>query len=287
MSEQPHKYLLCEEDGLLMRTSQEYARYKLETLRYYIHMTNTSMRDKPWRDRFYIDLQAGPGKNKIGNTVHLGSPLIALTAEYPFTQYRFNELGDLENTALQQRVGASTLEDRVKILHSDVNASVNPVCDEIDAIDKKRLAGRWPCLNVAFLDPEGLELEWKTVERLAQVNRMDMIINFSTSGIRRSVGRGNHEVVDRFFGHSQWRKIAESGDPVTQRRNYITMYRSQLEKFGYHVDVDPDVGSHDISIKNSKNAEVYSLIFASKHELGDKFWRQAGKSSQPPKLPGF
>jgi three-Cys-motif partner protein len=281
------KYLLPEEDGLLMRDSQDYARYKLEALRHYITMTNTSMRDKQWRERFYIDLQAGPGKNRIGSTITLGSPLIALTTEYPFTQYRLNERGEEENSALRQRISASPLNSRTQVYQQDVNQVVEVICGEIDAVDAKRLKGKWPCLNVAFLDPEGLELHWSTVARLAQVNRMDLIINFSTGGIRRSYGRSNLEAIDHFFGNTIWRDVMQSGDPTNQRRGLINLYRGQLQQFGYYVDVDPDLGSHDLAMRNSKNTEVYSLIFASKHELGDKFWRQAGKSTQPPKLPGF
>jgi len=281
------KYLLPEEDGLPMRPSQDYARYKLEALHHYITMTNTSMRDKQWREHFYIDLQAGPGKNRIGSTVILGSPLIALTTEHPFTQYRLNELGEEENAALRRRTSTSPLLGRVKIYQQDLNQVVQEICSEIETIDAKYLRGKMSCLNVAFLDPEGLELHWSTVARLAQVNRMDLIINFSTSGIRRSYGKGNSEVIDRFYGNDSWREVMKNGDPIGQRRALINLYRSQLEKFGYYVDVDPELGSHDLAMRNSKNVEVYSLIFASKHPLGDKFWRQAGKSTQPPKLPGF
>ncbi|MBN2469073.1 MAG: hypothetical protein JXN59_00005, partial [Anaerolineae bacterium] len=56
------------DDGLPMRSSQEYAAlYKLKALSLYLEITNTAMHKKPWIDRYFIDLQAGPGKNKIGN----------------------------------------------------------------------------------------------------------------------------------------------------------------------------------------------------------------------------
>lgn len=286
MSEDASKYLLPEDDGLPMRKSHDYALDKLNTLRHYINMMNVSMGDKRWRERFYIDLQAGPGKNSIGNLIVLGSPLIALTASTPFTQYRFNEKYSEEFEALNKRVKASSLHNRVRISQLDVNTAVYPLCEEIDKINKKFIKGAGSCLNLAFLDPMGLELHWSTVERLAQLNYMDIIITFFTSGIIRNVEE-YPEAVDRVYGSQEWRKIGFVGDPIVRRRNLINVYLNQLKDFGYKIRINPDIESHDISIRNSKNAEVYSLIFASKHELGNRFWREAGKSTKPPKLPGF
>ena len=101
----PENFLLPYDDGLAMRRSNNYARYKLKALEIYIEITNTAMKDKPWRDRYYIDLQAGPGKNIIGGSIVLGSPLVALTTKYPFTQYCLNEYaadlrGHLESQAI-------------------------------------------------------------------------------------------------------------------------------------------------------------------------------------------
>ena len=157
------KFLLPEADGLPLRISQEYANYKLKALMYYVNVTNTAMRDK-WPIRYFIDLQAGPGKNQIGNAIVLGSPLIALTASHPATHFRFNENNaDLENAqdALQKRVGQSPISDRVIIYHEDANRVVNRICEEISISDRNSRS-----LNIAFLDPEGLELQWSTSSKV-------------------------------------------------------------------------------------------------------------------------
>jgi three-Cys-motif partner protein len=262
---------------LVMRETQAHAKYKLDALKYYLHVTNTSMRDK-WKNRCYIDLQAGPGKNRIGDTneILLGSPLIALTAPHPSTKFFLNELNSELNLVLKSRISASPIQDRVKIFQGDVNEVVDVICDQLPSAS----------LNLAFLDPEGLELHWSTVERLAKVGRTDMIINFSIMGIRRVYGTENWESLDHFFGTQEWREIAAQ-DRSMIGRNLIDFYRRRLEGFGYHIQIDPDIGSMEMSVKNSKNAELYRMIFASKHPLGNKFWQQSVKSSQPPKLPGF
>jgi three-Cys-motif partner protein len=281
MLPQPDKFLLPEDDGLPTRLSNDYAKHKLKAVEDYLQMASTAMRSKPWCARFFLDLQAGPGKNTINNAIFLGSPLIALTTQYPFTHYRFNEL-DLNNSfALEQRVSKSPHSSKVIVYQQDVNDVVNVICDEIAKIDRQK-STKWPSFNVAFLDPEGLELYWSTVERLAQIRRMDLIINFSTSGIIRNLDK--EEVINKFFGNSDWQPLVSTGDPIQRRRKLIDLYLSPLAKYGYKTDINLNVGTHDVSFRNSKNAEVYSLIFASKHELGGKFWRTASAKPDQPKL---
>ncbi|HRF94540.1 MAG TPA: three-Cys-motif partner protein TcmP [Aggregatilineales bacterium] len=283
------KYLEPVDDGLPMRDSQDYARdKKLAVLQYYLTQTIVSMRDK-WSVNF-LDLQAGPGKNRIkdSNEIILGSPLIALTLKYPFFHYYFNELNPENFSALSQRVATSPLVSQVSLYQRDLNDVVYEICNGIDDFDKNAYKlGVKRSLNVAFLDPTGLELHWTTVKRLAQVSKMDLIINFSTSGLNRVSGKyDNADSITKFFGHDDLQEIFNIGDTVKRRRAFIDQYLSQLQKLGYFIDVR-DLESPDISVRNSKNVEVYSLIFASKHQLGDIFWRNSKKKITPPRLPGF
>jgi three-Cys-motif partner protein len=124
------KLLLPEDDGLPMRDSHPYVHYKLEALKFYLSVINTAMHNK-WPNRWYIDLQAGPGKNRIGNNVALGSPLLALTAPHPSTRFIFNEMNSKLYDALRQRVSASQLAGQVTILNDDANSIVTQVCREI------------------------------------------------------------------------------------------------------------------------------------------------------------
>lgn len=85
------KYLLPANDGLIARTSGIWAKDKLFYLKKYIDTFETSMRAKPWRRRIYIDLFSGPGKCVVEGSreYFLGSPLLSLTTQYPFTDYYF------------------------------------------------------------------------------------------------------------------------------------------------------------------------------------------------------
>lgn len=270
----PENYMLALEDGLDVRISQEYARDKLYALQAYLYMARNAMKNRPWYAFNYIDLQAGPGKNRINDQIHLGSPLIALTIRPPFTHYWFNEIDSHYADVLQARVSQSPLLPHVRIFRADANETVDPVVGAITAMDKEaKETGKWSTFNIAFLDPEGLEINWETVRQLASVPRMDLIINFSTVGINRNFQQ-HPDVVDRFFGGNDWRNLDGLGDSTLRRRQLINLYRKHLEDFGYHIASDETLAYHDISMRNSKNAEVYSLIFASKHQLGDDFWRK-------------
>jgi hypothetical protein len=73
------------------------------------------------------------------------------------------------------------------------------------------LPTEYQSLNLAFLDPEGLELRWNTVAKLASLLKMDLIINYPEGGINRmmvNVFQSPEEnAVDLFFGAWEWRKI--------------------------------------------------------------------------------
>lgn len=272
-------------DGLYVRPSQEYALDKLNALKVYLNMAMTAVGKKPWRSSFYIDLQAGPGKNQIGNRIVFGSPLIALQCRIPFKNFRFNELEALPFDALTKRVSAHALKDRVKITQLDVNQAVDTVCQEIEDIDRPFIRGQYPSFNIAFLDPEGLELHWETVAKLGAMKRMDLIINVSTSGLNR-VQRAAPDSGTRFFGTDEWLSVVSgSDDATTKRRKWIDLYRQRLTQLGYTSIEDVEF-QPEIVARNSRNVQIYSIILASKHELGDGLWRTAVMRTQR-RLPGF
>lgn len=135
------------------------------------------MRQK-WERRNYIDIFAGPGKNQVRDTneVLLGSPLLALTTQHPFTGYYFIDKDPSNTAALEARAMASGLGDQVKIRTGDSNNLVDWIVGDLSKAPSQ-------ALNLAFLDPEGLELHWQTVARLASVWKMDLIINYPRSGL--------------------------------------------------------------------------------------------------------
>jgi len=271
-----HPYLEPEDDGLTMRPAGSWAADKLDYLYRYINVFETSMRNK-WRVRYYIDLLSGPGKNRVRESgqVLLGSPLIALTTQHPFTHYIFVDNSPENTAALRQRCSVSPYADRVTILTGDCNTLVDQIVARIQPI-------QWGSLNLAFLDPEGMELQWSTVEKLARLPRIDLIINYPQGGLNRCIKRvfetNPPTEVDHFFGGVQWRgiyaKYQRGQLPEGLHFHLLDLYKSNLEKLGYQVRRDVDTGDSPLIRNAQRQAPLYRLLFASKHPLGNEFWEK-------------
>jgi three-Cys-motif partner protein len=271
-------YLKNEEDGLLMREAGPWAAEKLDYLCRYLNIFTTSMRNQRWKGLHFIDLFSGPGKCWIRNTkkVLLGSPLLAVTQQHPFDRYFFVDADQQAIEALKIRCGASTLASNISYQIGDSNQVVTNIVKQIETIDRQYIRGKWSSsLNIAFLDPEGLELDWNTIAILGNVPRMDLIIHYPQMGLSRempnSVQNPGPTRVDSFFGGPEWREIYQK--PQTQKflhRSLMDLYEGKLKSLGYQEIIENEPLMRNIRRK----APLYRLIFASKHPLGNKFWEQ-------------
>jgi len=259
------------DDGLLMRPGGAWAYHKLHYVNEYMYRFIVSMRKKQWRAIHYIDLFAGPGRSRLdnGKIIH-GSPVLALSQPPAFERYFFVDMKDAHIVALKQRCQSfGQRTERVHYFVGDANQVVDEICAVIRQKDSRYIQDVWPSLNLAFLDPEGLELHWETVAKLAAF-RTDMIIYYPQMGITRNA-RQAPEAIDHFFGGQDWREIyRKSRHP---HRALLDHYKEKLQGFGYVVE-DP---LPEPLFANSKDAPLYRLLFVSKHELGNKFWRDVNK----------
>jgi three-Cys-motif partner protein len=172
-------YLTDVNDGLEMRETGPWVSDKYYYLHRYVHIFETSMRNI-WANRTYIDLFSGPGKcrDEKTNKISLGSPLIALTTKYPFTRYYFVDINEAFISSLITRCSNSAINDRVVTYIGDSNEIVDKIIEQIKPV---------PGLNLALLDPQGFELKWTTILKLASVSRMDLIIYYPQMGINREM----------------------------------------------------------------------------------------------------
>lgn len=288
-----HIFLKNEDDRLETRSSGVWAKEKLSILHRCISMFTTSMRKKPWAALNYIDLEAGPGKNRVKESgdVFLGSPLIALTTEYAFDNYFFVEK-KLENlNSLERRVGSSPHSSRVRLYNDDCNEVIGTIVREIKDIERRSSQDKWSCLNLVFIDPEGLEIHWRTIKELATKTRSDLVVNFSTSTITRMIkilsDSPKETAIDEFFGTREWRQeyelLTNPREGAAVRRSLLDYYCDRLSALSY-VTTGP-TGEH--IILNSKNRQLYTLICASKNPLGVDFFEIAAAKFKQTGLPGF
>lgn len=269
------------DDNLLLRKHGGLWTYdKLYYLNAYLDRFIVSMRNKNWRSLNYIDLFAGPGKNQLPDErVVLGSPMLALSQKQSFDRYFFSDLDNANIEALKIRCSGFPSEyPKITFEVGDANQVVERVVNTILAIDKP-ISDKWPSLNLAFLDPEGLELHWETVERLAS-RRTDMIIYYPQMGITREapleIQQSPLTKIDLFFGDTGWRQIYQKyqqREVTFLHRALLDYYKKKLGMFGYLYDPLPEP-----KFTNSKDATLYRLLFVCKHPLGNKFWADVTKN---------
>jgi len=272
------KFLNAVDDGLIIRNVGRWTKDKLHKINLYLCMFLNSMRKKPWRSINYIDLFSGPGKCRIkeSNEILLGSPLLALTLKNSFDKYFFADKEIANINDLKKRSKSSSDFEKIDFFQDDANKRVKDIVENILEQDKTPISGKWSSLNLAILDPEGLELNWQTVSTLAKVYKMDLIIYYSQMGITRSAPKEiespNICAIDRFFGGKEWRDIYKNSEKAFLHRNLIDHYKSNLKKLGFC-----EIETYEPREINSKNSPLYRLIHASKHEFAVKLWNESVK----------
>jgi three-Cys-motif partner protein len=95
---------ISESDGRPIRDSGVWIEKKHKPLVYYSEIFNQAMKDKPWDERVYLELFAGPGRCFVreAKQEELGSPLQIL--ETNFTKFIFVEMNKSAANALAERV---------------------------------------------------------------------------------------------------------------------------------------------------------------------------------------
>lgn len=142
-------------------------------------------------------------------------------------------------------------------------------------------------MNLAFLDPDGLELEWQTIQTLAKVKKMDLIIHYSQSGLTRNLRNcykiSSETIIDKFFGDDEWRKIFEKwqfkSSVSSIHRELIDYYKDRLKSLGYIGVFENETGIEPLMRSDRTKAPLYRLLFASKHELGHDFWKKVTRKN--------
>ncbi len=217
---------------------------------------------KKWSGLTFVDLFAGPGRCLIEKTEveEDGSPLIAL--QYAFSKYIFvEESSDLMN-ALKARCSKSPKKDSIVFIPGDSNRSIQNVVKQMPAGN----------LNLAFIDPTDIDIHFEAIKILSKhVNGVDLLMNIQYGmDIKRNFkiyrGQGEISKLARFMGTDF--DLSKLKDP----RDVIREYKLRIGGLGYQT-----VEFRDITIRNTNNAQMYFLLFASKNPTGLKFWKEITK----------
>ena len=266
---------------------------KLDILEKYLDAYTTALKNKPFR-LVYLDAFAGAGEISLdsGNGSHtderdsrafiVGSAARAIRVDdRPFDRLVFVEK-DRQRFRQLKRL-CDQHEDR----------DIDPKMDEANAFLcrlRQGEYGNWR--GVLFVDPYGAQLAWSTVERIAQLERLDMWLLFPVGTIGRLLPRlkdpaevdaGWTKRLTRVYGGESWRGLYS---PPAQRDLFVTgalerapgledllkIYKNQLKGvFG------PRFLNESRTLKNSKNTPLYEFIFCAGHPNGASIAKRIAK----------
>jgi three-Cys-motif partner protein len=269
---------ILEDDGLITPSVGPWAEQKYRLVWNYAKTFATAMKAK-WGVRVYIDLFAGSGRSRIRGTKKIipASPLLALDIRDRFNKYIFCE-GDTEKIkALKIRVDRDYADANVEYVKGDVNKNVDEILSKIPQ-HKKGLG----VISFCFVDPYGIKnLHFATIRKLSSRYIDFLILIPSDMDAHRNVAiyeDVSNKAIDNFTGVEEWRDLWTQERMKGKKYGFfiIELLAAEMKKLQYMFRGDTvHIRSHD------KNLPLYHLAFFSRNPLGNKFWDDAKKYSDP------
>lgn len=266
-----------EDDGLVYPPVGEWALEKHKKIGYYASIFSESMQKK-WDCRLYIDLFAGAGAAKIKGTQKRinGSPLMVLGLDVPFDKYIFCEENSELCSALKERIARKHPEADTNVLNVNCNTQIDKIIKVLPAFSRS-----YKGIAFCFVDPfNASNLSFETLRRLSAAVYVDFAVLLpSHMDIHRNQSnytRDDCRILDELLGESTWRQDWASG--ASRIRDFglfiADRFGKQMKSIGYLYDGTEDyvtvrMGGEDAGLF------LYHLCFFSKHQLGQKFWRES------------
>ena len=253
-----------EADGLPTLVVGDWAPEKLQRLERYIDCAREARRKFPIRT--YVDLFCGFGRVQLRKTREFldGSPVAAWKMSrdkgVPFTSVF---IADADESR------AKTCEQRLRVLDAPVTA----MSGEADAT-AVRVANQLERrgLHLAFLDPYNIgALTFTTIEKLARLEHIDLIVHFSTHDLTRNLVtylRNKDPRLEKFA--PGWEKAVDVRQSSEATRfDFMTYWISCVERLG--LTCAPDLPQ----VTNDRKQALYRLAFFSREPLAIKLWKDA------------
>lgn len=210
-----------------------------------------------------------------------GSVEVALSLESPFDSYLFIEQNEQYAQELNQFIEErfSALRSRVTIQVGDANTKVLHWCEQTDW--KRHRA-------VVFLDPYGMQVEWKTLEAIAATQGIDMWLLFPLGqAVNRLLTKQAMppdswaERLTLLFGTDEWKSEFykpslqrdmfnmldnEESVPLVKNTTFRDIQRFFVERL---KTIFADV-AEPRPMLNSRNVPLFLLCFAASNKKGAK-----------------
>ncbi len=264
----------AQNDGLAIPVVGRWALSKYNLVGRYCQIFTTSMKRK-WPNLVYIDLFSGSGYAKIkgSNQIVYGSPLIALSIPVPFTKYILCEKDEELADALKTRVGRDFGDKDITLFKGDANEIVDDIKNALPRFSRES-----GMLSFCFVDPYSLNLHFETIKKLGNL-KMDFLIllalHMDANRNYKSYLEKENDKIDLFIADTGWRTAkVESNESFV--RFLAEHFKKNMQELGYKV-----TGTFQQIRSDAKNLPLYYLAFFSKHNLGNTFWKEVQKYSNP------
>jgi three-Cys-motif partner protein len=247
-------------DGLPARPTGQWVHGKKYYFSRYLDIMTRGV-GKKWEGNLsYVDLFAGPGRSVVRGTGEEveGSPVLALDRE--FSRYVFVDIREALSI-LKKRLKNHPKASQISFVEGDCNA----------VIEKVREALPPNHLTLAFIDPTGLQIQFRSLRHLVQNRKMDLLMTIQLGmGVTMNLPqylKTEGTRLTSFLGNAGWREDVKHGGAASQfARRYLARYLQELRSMSYST-----VREREIDIRNDQNLLLYFMVLASRHPLGGKF----------------
>ena len=267
--------LLIEEDGLVTPDVGPWSEDKYRLIGLYDELFSKGMKDK-WDARVYVDLYAGAGVGRLKGTETrlIGSPLVALTVEYPFDKYIFCDEDPEKLEALRRRVVKVAPKADVVYIEGSCDERVDEILNAIPRGSSTRKV-----LSLCLVDPYDFGFKFDTLSRLSSAYMDFLMLLAAQMDANRNYGNymapGNTKIAEA-LGCNHWRtKWEASNQPRDRFPVFLAEQVSEsLSKLGYLPRTAADMKR----IKTyDNNMALYYLALFSKHPTAYGFWKDVMK----------
>ena len=199
-----------------MATSQKFGgnwtEEKLNIFTSYLDAYLIALQNQKFK-KIYIDAFAGTGEIETsdGGQFLVGSAKRALESEKKFDHYYFIEADSQKAGELQNMINSEFPQMRgiVTIYCGDANDKLAEIISNVDWRYNRGLL---------FLDPYATQVNWATLENVAQTKSIDVWYLFPFSALERMLPKNGkydkwEDCIDRLLGDAGWRKEFYKKDP--------------------------------------------------------------------------
>jgi three-Cys-motif partner protein len=253
---------------------------KLAIVEQYLKQFSIALSGK-FPELWYIDAFAGTGKRTVrvearGSDLfdaatperieqRRGSAQIAIDIEPEFNRIIFVEQKPSYCAALNE-LRAAHSSRRIDVIEGDANSEIISL---IRSTDWRKVRA------VMFLDPYGMDVEWRTLEAIARTKAIDLWYLFSLSGLYRQATRdvsnidsSKRAALDRMLGNNRWQSELYSmaseqtlfGETSLERRSSdvrgLEAYVKERLKEIFPTVLSP------LALPRTRRPQLFSLFFA-------------------------